>query len=144
MRAAGITSCHSQPLGLRTSVLGALNLYAREANAFGPDERARAAALAEEAAFTMAVTQRYAEKAQLSEQLGAALVSRSVIDQALGIIIGQNRVDAEGAFAVLRRMSQNRNVKLRDVAAQLVADFSTQPRPSPSASPRPRTRPVGG
>jgi AmiR/NasT family two-component response regulator len=43
-----------------------------------------------------------------------------VIDQALGIIMGQRRCSADEAFSVLREVSQTSNVKLRDVAARLI------------------------
>jgi ANTAR domain len=43
----------------------------------------------------------------------AALSGRAVIDQALGIIMGQRRCSADEAFGVLREVSQTSNVKLR-------------------------------
>jgi hypothetical protein len=48
-----------------------------------------------------------------------ALASRAVIDQALGIIMAQERCPSTHAFAVLRNASQNRNTKLRDIARQI-------------------------
>jgi AmiR/NasT family two-component response regulator len=63
----------------------------------------------------------------MSENLQHALASRAVIDQALGIIMGQNRCTADEAFDILRATSQNRNVKLRDVAAAMVAAVSGHP-----------------
>ena len=51
--------------------------------------------------------------------LNAALTSRAVIDQAIGIIMARRACTAGEAFAVLRRMSNNQNVKLRDVAAAM-------------------------
>jgi AmiR/NasT family two-component response regulator len=50
-----------------------------------------------------------------------ALASRSVIDQAVGIVMAQRRCTAEDAFATLLTVSQRRNVKLRAVAAELVS-----------------------
>jgi AmiR/NasT family two-component response regulator len=52
--------------------------------------------------------------------LQEALSSRSVIDQAIGIVMGQQRCDASTAFAVLRAASQSRNHKFRDIATGLV------------------------
>ncbi|HEY2669885.1 MAG TPA: ANTAR domain-containing protein, partial [Rugosimonospora sp.] len=46
--------------------------------------------------------------------------SRAVIDQAKGIIMGERRCTAEEAFAILSKVSQDSNRKLRDVAAALV------------------------
>jgi hypothetical protein len=68
-----------------------------------------------------------AEQAEMSENLRGALASRAVIDQALGIVMGQNRCTADEAFDTLRTISQNRNVKLSDVAAQVITAVSGQP-----------------
>ncbi|MFF2848947.1 ANTAR domain-containing response regulator [Streptomyces sp. NPDC058001] len=54
------------------------------------------------------------------DQLEAALRTRPVVDQACGIVMHILGCDAEGAFAVLRRISQHANRKLVDVAAGLV------------------------
>lgn len=70
---------------------------------------------------------RLAEQARLAASLTASLASRSVIDQAIGIIMSQNRCDAEEAFDVLRRASNNRNVKLRDLATEIVIALCGQP-----------------
>jgi AmiR/NasT family two-component response regulator len=50
-----------------------------------------------------------------------------VIDQALGVVMGQNRCTADEAFDILRTISQNCNVKLRDVAAEIITEVSGQP-----------------
>jgi AmiR/NasT family two-component response regulator len=71
-----------------------------------------------------------ARQNELTTQLEAALTSRATIDQAIGIIMGQNRCDADRAFDLLRAASQNRNVKLRTVAAEIVAAVSGKP-PTP-------------
>jgi hypothetical protein len=44
-----------------------------------------------------------------------------VIDRAIGVIIGLQRCDPEAAFDVLRAVSQNRNIPLRGVAADVLA-----------------------
>jgi AmiR/NasT family two-component response regulator len=53
--------------------------------------------------------------------LKAALESRTTIDLAIGIIMGQNRCSQEAAFKILKNASSTRNAKLRDVAATIVA-----------------------
>ena len=53
-----------------------------------------------------------------------AMDSRSVIDQAIGVVMAQNRCDAQAAFAILTRASQNRNVKLREIARATVGNVS--------------------
>ena len=72
------------------------------------------------AAGAVAVAVRLADQTQMSDDLHKALTSRAVIDQATGIIMAQQRCGAAAAFDVLRRASQNRNVKVRDLAAEIV------------------------
>jgi AmiR/NasT family two-component response regulator len=50
-----------------------------------------------------------------------AMASRAVIEQAKGVLMGRHAIDETQAFEVLRRHSQNRNVKLRTLAAEIVA-----------------------
>ncbi len=73
-------------------------------------------------------------------QLRSALASRDVIGQAKGVLMVVHACSADEAFAMLRELSQRTNVKLRDVAARLVADRSGGQRPTGEvhADPAPR------
>jgi AmiR/NasT family two-component response regulator len=62
-----------------------------------------------------------AHLSEARDNLKAALESRTTIDLAVGIIMGQNRCSQEAAFKILKNASRTRNVKLRDVAATIVA-----------------------
>jgi AmiR/NasT family two-component response regulator len=64
---------------------------------------------------------RHYDEATLTDHLRSALSSRSVIDQAMGIIIGMQHCRPDEAFDILRTVSQNRNIPVREVAAELVA-----------------------
>jgi AmiR/NasT family two-component response regulator len=55
------------------------------------------------------------------------LTSRSVIDQAMGIIMAQQRCDAATAADILGRAAQNRNRKLRELADEIVTTVSGKP-----------------
>ena len=52
--------------------------------------------------------------------LRAALRSRHVIGQAQGLLMARHHVSSAAAFAVLVRLSQTSNTKLRDLAEELV------------------------
>jgi AmiR/NasT family two-component response regulator len=69
-----------------------------------------------------------AERAQAA---GEPLESRAVIEQAKGVLMACHGIDADEAFGLLRRQSQHRNVKLREVAHDVVA--STQSFPAAAA-----------
>lgn len=91
----------------------------------------------DELGFTLPIALRVAEQSTELVQLQQALASRSTIDQALGVLMGQNRCTRDEAFGILRRASQNRNIKLRDVAAALVERATGHP-----VAPPPRFRPA--
>jgi AmiR/NasT family two-component response regulator len=66
----------------------------------------------------------YQAQGQMAEQLQSAMQSRAVIEQAKGILMGDRRCDAEQAFNILVKLSQDSNRKLREVA-QAVVDQAT-------------------
>jgi AmiR/NasT family two-component response regulator len=68
----------------------------------------------------------YDSTATLARHMQTAMESRAVIEQAKGIVMGERRCTAEEAFAVLVKVSQDSNRKLRDVAAALVERAANQ------------------
>ncbi|MDO9378437.1 MAG: GAF and ANTAR domain-containing protein [Nocardioidaceae bacterium] len=137
-RTMGVRSSLSMPLLVAGVSVGAVNLYdQRSPHAFDGVVRRDALAFVAQASTALALALRQWRSDEQAAQLEQALVSRSVIDQALGIVMSQQRCDAETAFAILRAHSQNNNVKLRDVAARLVARTSSGPAvPGPSSAGR--------
>jgi GAF domain-containing protein len=93
--------------------LGALNLYSPQPRCFDADTRGEAVALAAHAAIAL-------QSAQTEANLRSGMVTRTVIGQAEGILMERLKITADQAFAVLSRLSQQGNVKLRDVARALV------------------------
>jgi GAF domain-containing protein len=129
----GIRSCLALPLRSQGRRVGALNLYARDASAFGAAEARRAADFAENASGALTLAIRLASYAALVEQLRSSLTSRTVIDQALGIVMAREGCTQDRAFAILRSASQNSNVKLRDIASAVVTSVSGEPPQPPPA-----------
>jgi GAF domain-containing protein len=128
----GIRSCLALPLVAEGRSVGALNLYARSAAAFGTTEVLRAQSFANNASGAVTIALRLASYASLTDQLRSSLASRTVIDQALGVIMAQQRCTQAQAFAILRAASQNTNVKLRDIAGAIVTGVSGErPQPPP-------------
>jgi GAF domain-containing protein len=124
----GVQCSLSYPLSVQGESVGALNLYGFDRpHGFTEDDRRRAAGFASQAASAMAVAIRFSRTAETASQLEQALHSRSVIDQAIGVLMGQQRCDAEAAFALLRTHSQNNNRKLRDVAADIISRITGKP-----------------
>jgi len=63
-------------------------------------------------------------------ELRQALETRTVIGQAVGMIMERYKINAEAAFSVLTRVSRQTNVKVREVALSMTADVT-----APSAAP---------
>jgi GAF domain-containing protein len=116
----GIRSVLSTPLIVRGQSVGVLNLYAPVTRAFDHLDRQLALLLAGQATIAITAALRHYDEITLSDNLRAALSSRSIIDQAIGILMAQQRCGPEEAFELLRTVSQRRNIKLREVAANLV------------------------
>jgi GAF domain-containing protein len=127
----GIRSCLALPLNADGRPVGALNLYAPTASAFGAAEVRRAENFAEYASGALTLARRMASHAALIEQLRSSLASRTVIDQALGIIMAREHCTQARAFAILRSASQNSNSKLRDIATAIVTSVTGEP-PAPA------------
>ncbi|MEU3852169.1 GAF and ANTAR domain-containing protein [Streptomyces sp. NPDC029554] len=98
---------------------GALNLYSRRPGAFGRDIETAGWLLASHAAVALST-------ARTVDQLEHALETRHAIGEAMGILMERHRLSEDEAFGVLRRLSQEHNVKLRDVARRVQADPSAQ------------------
>lgn len=117
---AGVHCVLALPLPVDGEPDAALNLYGLEPDALA-DGRDAARAFVERTAAAVNEALRIEREQASAADVRTALLSRSVIDQAVGMVMAGERVDAHQAMERLRRASQNRNVKLRDLCAELVA-----------------------
>ncbi|MER5210512.1 GAF and ANTAR domain-containing protein [Streptomyces sp. NPDC002838] len=92
--------------------LGALNLYARKPGAFTEASELAGWLLASHAAVAFSSARTHA-------QMEHSVATRHVIGEAMGILMGRHRLTEEQAFDVLRRYSQENNIKLREVARRV-------------------------
>lgn len=109
---AGIRSQAGVRIFESKKATGALNLYSRSAGAMA--DIAFLAELFSEHART-AIT--YAREI---DDLHEAVVSRQLIGQAVGMLMARYQLSDDRAFAFLARVSQDRNVKLRQVAEEII------------------------
>lgn len=129
----GVHSALSLPLIADGEVLGAMNIYARAHDAF--DERAveLGELFAVPAAISVHNAQVLEQTGRLADQLQAALVSRSTIDRALGIVMSRTGCTEEQAFERLRAMSQAENRKVSAVAQRVLDEAVRRARARRSA-----------
>jgi GAF domain-containing protein len=123
--AAGVGSVLSVGLPILDSVTGAVNIYGLRRRAFDDDTVQLAQRFAGYASVALANAHLHDSTANLAQHMQAAMESRAVIEQAKGIIMGDRRCGADEAFAILTKISQDSNRKLRDVAAALVAQVAS-------------------
>ncbi|MGZ4690080.1 MAG: ANTAR domain-containing protein [Acidimicrobiia bacterium] len=144
--AAGFSSVHALPMRLRSEVIGSLNLLVRPPGGLHPSDLTAAQALADVATISI-LQHRAAEEARLlAEQLQYALNSRVTIEQAKGVLSERSGLDADTAFAALRRHARNNNLRLVDVAEGIVnrtldADAITPRKPARPDAPPPGAPP---
>jgi AmiR/NasT family two-component response regulator len=116
----GVHSALSIPLLIGDQVIGAINTYAYCRDTFAEHAVQLAMQFAGPAAVSVCNARLLSDARDRTEHLQQALVSRTVIDQAIGIIRARTGVGADEAFDRLTRISQTENVKLRVVAERLV------------------------
>jgi hypothetical protein len=125
-------------LALRLSAngtLGALNFYARYPGAFGATDRAKGVIFATLAGLALSGAQAHESEDRRADNLHQALATRELIGQAQGILMERERITPDQAFEILLRASQHLNVKLREVAQELI-DTGTIPDTGPAPARR--------
>ncbi|MBD7996680.1 GAF and ANTAR domain-containing protein [Arthrobacter sp. Sa2CUA1] len=122
--AEGLRSLAAVPLALEGNSRGALCTYSPRPHLFAPQVLRRVEKVADEASRTLRLALRIDAHLHRARNLQAALESRTVVDLAVGIIMGQNGCSQQAAVEILRSVSNTRNVKIRSVAAGVVAAVS--------------------
>ena len=124
-RQDGLRCSLSLPLTVGEITFGAVNVYGFDRpHLFGPAERRQLELFTAQAAGTLRLATRHVRDGELLRQMEEALHSRTVIDQAMGIIMAQQHCTADDAFRLLRRQSQNSRRRLRDIAGDLVRQIT--------------------
>ena len=118
--ARGVLSSLSVPLPFQGVTIGAVNNYSAAPGAFGEADIAVGQEVAAWVALAVGNADMIARSAEELAGMRAAMASRAVIDQAKGILVERRKFTEDQAFTELSRASQNTNIKLRDVADELV------------------------
>ena len=109
----GVLSGLSVKLYTAERTAGALNLFAFKPHAFDAEDETIATVLAAHAAAAILASRQ-------GEQLQSALTTRDRIGQAKGIIMERYGIDDVAAFDMLKRLSQDSNVRLADIAQRVI------------------------
>jgi GAF domain-containing protein len=119
---AGVHAVRAVPMRVRDGApIGVLTVYGTAPAAFDPPGRGLADRIAGFATVAVTGTMRSYDDTALSARLRQALVSRSAIDQAIGIVMAEQNCSPEKALAFLRVTAHSRDTTLQLIAADLVA-----------------------
>jgi GAF domain-containing protein len=121
---AEVRSAVAAPLVKGGGPFGVLSVYAERDGLDDEVAREAAALLASTATTVLEEVFSRCELERLAGNLRTALDSRATIDQAKGIVMARHGCDPDEAFRILVNLSSNSNVKLREIAARLVAETS--------------------
>ena len=114
------------PLALEEGATAAINLFAPRRDAFDEASIRSCEQFASQAEKALRLAVRIGATRQRAEDLEQAMRSRTAIDLATGVIMGQNRCSQEEAFRILTKASNGRNQKLRDVAESLLQSLTSE------------------
>ena len=101
-------------------VAASLNFYAQRHLSLGDQEITRAESFAQQLSAAILSVEAYKSTAKLAQDMAEAMRSRAVIEQAKGMLMTEQNITANQAFTQLVELSQNSNVRLRDIAQQIV------------------------
>jgi GAF domain-containing protein len=112
----GISAALSVPVELDGGVIGTLDIYADQPRDWDPSEVAALQAYAGLVASLVSAAVAAQVKGRLADQLQAALEHRWLIEQAKGVLMGREDLDAQAAFERLRGAARSSTRRLADVA----------------------------
>lgn len=107
-RELGVGSMMGFLLYTEDDTLGALDLYSSAPNAFTERSEHVGWLLASHAAVAFSSARTHA-------QLHSAMETRHSIGEAIGIVMERYKLDEDQAFSVLKKSSQDQNIKLREI-----------------------------
>ncbi|WP_431239366.1 ANTAR domain-containing protein [Mycolicibacterium aichiense] len=119
-RDEGVNSFLAAPLFTDDQTLGSFNLYGRSFHAFDGLDAEILGLLTKAVSRAIGDFARYKSARDTAESIQRVLQSRAPIEQAKGVLMAMHGIDADAAFDVLRKQSQQTNVPVRELAVQFL------------------------
>ncbi|MGI8774478.1 MAG: GAF and ANTAR domain-containing protein [Actinomycetota bacterium] len=116
----GVASLLAYVLRVDDSSLGAVNMMSTKTGAFDTDDRAAGSLFAAQAGVALANALTHESDQTKIAQLEEAVETRTVIGEAIGLLMASRKCDKDEAFQVLTELSQRSNTKVREIAVRLV------------------------
>ena len=124
----GVDSSYSIPMVEGGEHFGVLDLYSTN-NPFGTPDEQVGSLVAREATNGVRHVAAFTKTRELIDNLHAALESRSVIGEAVRILMNRENLRIDDAFEKLAAISQRENMKLRDIAERLTEAYESDAGP---------------
>jgi AmiR/NasT family two-component response regulator len=102
-------------------------MYVFENHTFDGPEMSVLSEFRDEASRALSLALRHEKVTTRRDQLHTAMAQRQVVDQALGILMAQNRCSTDDAFATLRSTAQSRRLTVLEAAGELIREVTGQP-----------------
>lgn len=119
--AAGFDSVVAVPMRFRKGVLGSLNLFRSSPGEATERDVMAAQTLADLATIAILQDRIVGDAREVIDQLQSALDTRVSIEQAKGIIAERTKLDVNTAFERIRDYARSTNIRLSDIAAQIIS-----------------------
>ena len=116
----GMTTVAGVPLQLSGNSVGAVDLYSSQPRPWPAEDLNAAQVLANMVTAFLVNASKLRQQEQLTEQLQQALNSRTVIEQAKGVLAESNRISVDEAFELIRRHARTHHVTVRAVSEAIV------------------------
>ncbi|MEH6796744.1 MAG: GAF and ANTAR domain-containing protein [Rhodococcus sp. (in: high G+C Gram-positive bacteria)] len=116
----GVRSYLSAPLAVDSEHAGSLNLYSFDEHGFNDIDEVLVMMFVTAAQTAVYNSRLLVEALSEVEGLRTAMLTRSTIDQAKGILMAVRAISPDAAFAALSEQSQRENTRIKDLAARLV------------------------
>ena len=116
----GVRAVLGVPIDLREGPVGTLNVYAARPHRWDKADVAAIQAYTRVIASLLRAAARAHVRGKAATQLQHALDSRSLIEQAKGVLMERRGLDQQAAFELLRRRARSSRRRLHDVARETV------------------------
>ena len=122
--ARGVRAVLASPLPYNQDAVGVVAVLSDDPHPWSPEGELALLAFTDLAALLIASMMQGEQQSELAAQLQSALNSRAVIEQAKGVLIGQQGLSAQAAYVQLRDQARAQRRKLVAVSAELVRSAS--------------------
>jgi len=125
-QATGFVAVHALPLRLRTTTIGALNLFCAHPEPLSEDDARVGQALADVATIGILAQRNLHQADLLTGQLQNALTSRVIIEQAKGVLAERRQITVDQAFILMRGHARDTGRHLSDLAREVAENSTTE------------------